>query len=235
MSNGRIIVNKHFPKSSAITEDVFTKKSKQLREGEIVISNDPDEPGIFIMTHDGGENTPGEVVNLNSAKNVKLSPDYEEPEDASEVVSGDSIETAVGKLSKQIKEVSGDTMPNIGDGLKVEVSAGTNVLSVNYDGQTIVVGPNGELKAVVSDNTKLQYSSVESHSTAFTGLDGNQYPAGTYLVLGFGPDGGTITYSYSEISALIDAGSVYLTEDEYEELVNAGTVDPNVTYYTYEE
>ena len=236
MSEGRIIVNKHFSNSSAITEDVFTKKSNQLREGEIVISNDPEEPGIFIMTHNSG-NTPGEVVNLNSAKNVKLSQDYSEPGEASEVQSGDTIDTAVGKLSKQIKDVAENAMPNIGGGLKIEVSAGTKILSVKYDGETIVIGPNGELKAVNGGGgeAKLQYSSVETHTTPFIGLDGDEHPAGIYLVLGFGPDGGTITYSYSDISALVNIDDVYLTEEEYQELVDEGTVDPNVTYYTYED
>lgn len=236
MSEGRIIVNKHFANSSAITEDVFTKRNKQYREGEIVISNDPDEPGIFIMTHDGGEEAPGEVVNLNSAKNVKLSPDYEEAQDVSEVVSGDTIDTAVGKLSKQIKDVAENAMPNIGDGLKIEVSGNTKILSVKYDGETIIIGQNGELKAVGGGgDSKLQYCRVESHDDTFTGLDGHTYPAGIYLVLGFGPDGGLITYSYSDISNLVNVDDVYLTEEEYQELVDEGAVDPNVTYYTYED
>ena len=243
MSEGRIIVNKHFPSSSAITENSFTRRSRRvdggfekLREGEIIISNEPGDSGIFIMTHDN------QVIRINSGKNVKLSSDYKESTEtgaALEVVSGDTLDIATGKLSKQIKDVAENAMPNIGDGLKIEETGDTKVLSANFDNYTIIVDQNGKLKVdtsvIAPVDLKLKYATVETHLEPFTGLDDNQYPAGIYLVLGFGSEVGDVAYAYINIGEIKDFGERYLTEDEYDAMAEAGTLDPNVTYYTYQE
>ena len=361
MSENKIIVNKHFEHRASITNEVFTDKvkdGKKLSEGEIIISNDPEEPGLFIKTHGESE----EIVNVSSPKNAKLSPDYTEASGSgSEIVvkSGDTIEQAIGKLSKQVKEASENAMPKTGDGLKIEEIEGVKTLSVDYDGFTIIknaanklqvnpeiIGSGGtshiytpgeyididpetfeisvtgitpddyvtkeefdpqnyatkedvedvasavtecandvetlsgrvdsldnslsgisenvnEISGKVDTNkqamdegfsavteslselnekvdnldpssAKVKSTTITSSTTTFIGLDGVEHAPGIYLVLEFGPESGESTYSYSEISALINAGSVYLTEDEYAALVESGQVDPNVTYYTYE-
>ena len=77
-------------------------------------------------------------------------------------------------------------------------------------------------------------------------VDGVEYEAGTYLVMTFGVEGDESTYktSYSNISPIISAGKEYMTEAQYNTLVEEGEVtidgrtvvfDPNVDYYTFED
>ena len=97
----------------------------------------------------------------------------------------------------------------------------------------------GELEAKIDSidpsSIELKSTTVSSFTETFIGLDGEEHPAGVYMILEFGKPDGESTYSYSNVSELFNQGDQYLTESEYEALVDAGQVDPNVTYYTYED
>lgn len=374
MADTKIIVNKHYRNPSDINESVFSNKKKinkygigedeYLREGEIVICNNTDNPGLYIMTESASTVNPGKVINMTGAENIKLSSGYTESSGTGEyniLVPGDTVDKAFGKLSKQVKEALENAMPNVGDGLEITTDEhGVKTLSVLYDDFTIIKNDGGKLQvnlevigsgstghvytagnliaidphtyaisvtgvtpddyatkgelssavtsvlseidsrnyatidevadaianaiieaeanilvsartdtvryvesqgfakedeveevvsAITSAITELQEeirqidpSSIELLSTTissftetFIGLDGKEHEPGVYMILEFGKPGGTSTFSYSDVSELINMGSVYLTEEEYEELVENDQVDPNVTYYTYEE
>jgi hypothetical protein len=94
-------------------------------------------------------------------------------------------------------------------------------------------------------NLTLVGSSVTSATESFE-VDGVVYPPGVYLVLVFGRPGdeSSYVYSFNDISGVITAGKEYLTEEQYEELIENGSVvvdgrtifyDDNVDYYTFED
>lgn len=421
MADTKIIVNKHYRRPSDINQSVFSNQKKinkyglgedeYLREGEIVICNNKDNPGLYIMTESASTENPGKVINITSAENIKLSSGYtESPETgaALELASGDTIDEAFGKVSKQVKEALENAMPNVGDGLKVDTAGdGTKTLKADIDNYTIlsdngtlkinpsIIGGGGGSSVIytpgeyisidpvnnsinvtgitpddyatkqelsdeaasimndvveaiadseehvtsaltsyidaqgfangeevdrkieeastaitevestlrseidnVSAETQNQISSaileskgytdnkvtelsnritgelnefeqdfeesqavitsaitelqeevrnidpsaielkgttITSCTESFIGLDGQMHEPGVYMILEFGKPDGESTYSYSDVSELFSRGSVYLTESEYEELLENEQVDPNVTYYTYED
>ena len=106
----KLIINKHYRNASSITEDVFSKtknydqESPELfREGEIVISNEEANPGIFIYTADknvvAGPN--GKIINVTSPEYINLTSGYTKSSEETPVISsGDSVEKAIGKLER---------------------------------------------------------------------------------------------------------------------------------------
>lgn len=422
-NNKKIVVNKHYKDPSAITLSAFTNVKRQfpgtskpdelLREGEIIISNSKENPGLFIIAVDPQSEG---VINITSAEHIKLSSAYTESTKSGEELelSGeDTIADAFGKVSKKIKDVAENAMPNVGSGLVVD----NDTLNVSYDNYTIKVNSNNklyvdtsvlpgggggggsylpgqyieiagnvisvtgitpqnyvttgqleneiegvknyvdgkgyattsdvdqavdqaktdlteyvdsnfvkpedvadtiadaledakqeiieeavgdavsaatsaitdyldgldfvtrpefeteigridetieenelvtsraltELNGRVSQNAEdivaldtrinnldpsaivLKGTTVESHDSEFVGLDGETHPAGVYMIMEFGSPDGVSTYSYSDVTTLISMGSEYLTESEYDAKVDAGEIDPNVTYYVYED
>ena len=144
----KIIVNKHYNNSSAITETAFTQTSHA--KGEIIVSNESENPGLYIIANDTS-NPQGKVVKINSGDNVKLSSAYTESQAQGEALvvhSGDTVDVAIGKLSKQIKDSGGgSSMPNVGDGLEVVEISGEEVLKVKYDPNTLAI-EEGRLKVI---------------------------------------------------------------------------------------
>ena len=187
MSDSKIIVNKHFRNTSEITEDVFTTggtMSGYFAEGEIVIGSNPDDPGLYIMTGVPNHNSHGKVVKITGAENIRLSSAYTESTGSGEetvVHSGDTIESAIGKVVKQVKDATEHVMPNVGDGLIVQ----DDTLKVNFDPNTLGINEHNKL-----------------------------------TVIGGG-------------SGSSDA--VYMSQATYDALVESGEVDPNKTYFTWED
>ena len=114
----KLVINKHFREASSITEDVFAKLQDfneehpgLLREGEIVISSEKKNPGLYIYTADETSVTgqSGEVIEVTSPKYIHLTSGYTKATGETVAVSsGDSVEIAIGKIEKQIdNSVSG--------------------------------------------------------------------------------------------------------------------------------
>lgn len=182
---GKIVVNKHYKDPNAITPEVFSKlgnigTGEKYREGEVVICNNENEPGIFIMT--AGEETAhqGHVVKVNSSSAITRS-------------DGTVLEESLVDLQDQI-----DNIPTA---------------------STITV----------------KSTEIVKRTEPFEGKDGKMYPAGTYLVMEFGDsEGGSSTYSYSNVTDLFQE-EWYGTAEEYQALYEAGEIDTNKTYNTYED
>lgn len=154
MAETKIIVNKHLREPSAITENVFSNKMsvnkygegkhEYLREGEIVICNNVNDPGLFIMTESANTENPGKVINITSGENIKLSSAYTESTasgEALKLTSADTVAQAFGKVSKQIKDALENAMPNTGEGLEIvtDPETGEKQLNVAFDHYTLLL------------------------------------------------------------------------------------------------
>lgn len=93
-----------------------------------------------------------------------------------------------------------------------------------------------QIDAIVTASTiTIKSTRVERHTESFIGDDGKEHDAGIYLIMEFGdPEGGSSIYAYADVTELFQ-DEWYGTEEEYQAMVEAGTIDPNKTYYTYEE
>ncbi len=297
MAENKIIINKHFRDPSAITESVFSRQVSQnkyglgkhefFREGEIIVCNDVQKPGLYISVGGTEPNDSFDVINITSGEHAKLIgyhvPDT--PADQIELSEDDTVSEAFGKVVKLIDDVRENSMPATGAGLEVV----NKTLNVKVDDYTIKVDNNNRIyvdTSVVSgggggevyrpgdyiaiDNTNTisvtgitpdSYATKEyvdeksrmgivgtmvTTATESFIIDGQTYEPGTYLVIISGTKGDETTYeySYSNISPIINAGKEYLTEAQYETLIEEGEVevdgrtivfDSNVDYYTYED
>ena len=127
----KLVINKHFREASSITEDVFSKLQdfneehpQLLREGEIVISNEKNNPGLYIYTADETSVTglSGEVIEVTSPRHTHLSSGYTKATGETVAVSsGDSVEEAIGKVEKEIDNAIGDFESEI-ETIKANVS-----------------------------------------------------------------------------------------------------------------
>jgi hypothetical protein len=206
MADSKLIINKHFRNPESINKFAFTGlkkinfyglgKDELMREGEIIICNDPDTPGIYIMT--AGE-LEGKVINITSAENIKLN-GYTisvESGTALTITSADTIDEAFGKAAKHLLDLQ-EEVDNI------EVSTGIE-----------------EIKVI-------------TETEPFIGDDGNEYPAGVYLYIKYKKNADEYGYVYYDITNAF-AKERYLEQEEYDALVEAGEVDPDTTYYIYED
>ena len=187
MADSKVIINKHYSSPASIDASVFSTKRKinqygvgkdeVLREGEIVLCNDENNPGIYMMTHSASTENPGRVINMTSGENIKLSPAYEEAEgtgSALELSGNDSVAQAFGKTSKRVADAEGeisdakgrldtaegkiDTLEgkvhDIEESMQEELSAGDGIeinnrtISVLIDNTTIKFTPDGKLYAI---------------------------------------------------------------------------------------
>lgn len=121
----KLIINKHYRNASAITENVFYNKKdyneenpELLREGEIVISNEEANPGIYIFTAGEGDSAMtgqgGRVIDVTSPEHSHLSSGYTKSQEETPIISsGDSVEAVVGKIDrkfdKQTEHIAGIT------------------------------------------------------------------------------------------------------------------------------
>lgn len=111
----KLVINKHYRKASDINENSFSrekdynKDNPQLfREGEVIISNEDENPGLYIIT--AGKNDTGytgqgaRVINITSPENICLTSGYTTAttEENPTVYTGDSIQSAIGKIGKII-------------------------------------------------------------------------------------------------------------------------------------
>ncbi len=108
----KLIINKHYRKASDVNEQSFsrekdynTDKPELFREGEIIISNEDENPGLFI--HTAGKNdtgytgTGGRVINITSPDVVRLTSGYtKSDEENPQVHAGDTVQVAIGKIEK---------------------------------------------------------------------------------------------------------------------------------------
>lgn len=206
MADSKLIINKHFRNPANITKSAFTPfkkvnfyglgKDEIMREGEIIICNNPDTPGIYIMT--AGE-LEGKVINITSAENIKLD-GYTisvESGTALTITSADTVDEAFGKAAKHLQDLQ-EEVDNI------EVSTGIE-----------------EIKVI-------------TETEPFTGDDGKEYPAGVYLYIKYKKSPDEYGYVYYDITNAF-AKEQYLEQEDYDALVEAGEVDPDTTYYIYED
>ena len=124
----RIVVNKHYRNASAITENNFVQDGDNIpyvyddiretrdytAEGEIVVCNEKEKEGIYILSVDltkvdpeTGEPNPGAytVVRVTGAETVRIPGIAHFEAGEFEIEPEDTIQTAVGKLDSHIKEV----------------------------------------------------------------------------------------------------------------------------------
>lgn len=124
----KLVINKHYRSASSITENSFfdegfdethpNHNGELLKEGEIVISNEQENPGLFIFTagpeDDGFTGTGGKVINVTSPEYSHLSSAYTKSQEEAPIISsGDSVEAAIGKIDrkfdKQTEYIAGIT------------------------------------------------------------------------------------------------------------------------------
>lgn len=151
----KLIINKHYRNASSITEDVFSKSKNYdeenpelFREGEIVISNEKNNPGIFIYTADeeviAGPN--GEVINVTSPEHIHLTSGYTKfTGDTPVIVSGDTIEDVVGKIDKKLERHDNDIV-------RVETEA-QNALQAVVQTNEVFTGVTQELNRQLTAET----------------------------------------------------------------------------------
>ena len=166
----KIVVNKHYREASSITQNSFTRMSDKGKnncfwEGEIVISNEKENPGIFIFSPDENNNVnvrSGKVINVTSPENIHLSSGYTKSEENTPVVSsGDSIETAVGKLEKIVD----NAYENSDAALRGAERALSAVVTTSADVEAL----RGELSAETA-NRHISEQALEAQITANTEL-----------------------------------------------------------------
>lgn len=117
-------------------------------------------------------------------------------------------------------------------------------LDISYNSSTrvITLSHGGVALGTVNCNDFIIASSLTSAEYVTEGAQGEE---GEFLKLTFGTDDvvyidleplvdGALDNLVSRITAL-EARDVWLTEDEYEIMREAGTLDPNKVYHTYEE
>ncbi len=209
MADTKIVVNKHYRNPGDINVNSFTTlklvnkyglgKDEVLREGEIILCNDSETPGIFMITESASTLNPGKVINITSGENIKLSSAYTESQEEGSgltLTTADTVADAFGKVEKHLSDI------------EIEI-------------ENIPIG------SVIKSIT------IEKHAEAFIGLDGELHPAGSYLIIEYDSPSGS-KYSYNDVTAFF-VEDWYGTEAEYEAMVEEGTIDPNRTYYTYEE
>lgn len=112
----RIVINKNYNDSNLITYDKFEddiQDGKYLREGEIIICTDYNNPGMYTFTSDvidplsGNILKSGKIVRVTGPETVTLSSAYTMSDLSGnnlKVVSGQTLETALGVLEKLIKD-----------------------------------------------------------------------------------------------------------------------------------
>ena len=108
----KLVINKHYRKASDINENSFSREKdynqdnpQLFREGEVIISNEDENPGLYIIT--AGKNDTGytgqgaRVINITSPDIVRLTSGYtKSSEENPKVVSGDTVQGAIGKIEK---------------------------------------------------------------------------------------------------------------------------------------
>ena len=173
MAESKVIINKHYSSPASIDASVFSTKRKinqygvgkdeVLREGEIVLCNDENNPGIYMMTHSASTESPGKVINMTSGENIKLSPAYQESEGtgaALELSGNDTVAQAFGKTSKRVADAEGEIealqtkVHDIEESMQEELAAGNGIeindrtINVLVDNTTIKFTPDGKLYAI---------------------------------------------------------------------------------------
>lgn len=161
MAESKVIINKHYSSPASIDASVFSTKRKinqygvgkdeVLREGEIVLCNDENNPGIYMMTHSASTESPGKVINMTSGENIKLSPAYQESEGtgaALELSGNDTVAQAFGKTSKRIADAEGEI-----DGAKDRLDAAEGRLNT---AESEITGVKGRLDTAESNIGTLQ-------------------------------------------------------------------------------
>ena len=158
------------------------------------------------------------------------------------------LQEGINQLSETVSDLAEDVDERFDD--VIEIATATTQAIETLSGR---VDENEsdieELKQTVAgldpSSMSLIRTSVMTSAVPFE-VDGVEYEAGTYLVMTFGVEGDESTYktSYSNISPIISAGKEYMTEEQYNTLVEEGEVtidgrtivfDPNVDYYTFED
>lgn len=166
MADSKVIINKHYSNPASIDASVFSTKRKinqygvgkdeVLREGEIVLCNDENNPGIYMMTHSASTENPGKVINMTSGENIKLSPAYEESQGTGsdlELTGNDSVAQAFGKTSKRVADIE-EKVHDIEESMQDVLTPGSGVsidngvISVLIDNTTVKFTPDGKLYAV---------------------------------------------------------------------------------------
>lgn len=123
----RIVVNKHYRNASSVSESNFVQGDDNIPyvlddiyetkdytpEGEIVVCNEKEKEGIYILSLDptdvdaDGKPNPGaySVVRITGAESVRIPGIAHFEAGNFEILSNDTVQTAVGKLDSHIKEV----------------------------------------------------------------------------------------------------------------------------------
>lgn len=108
----KLVINKHYRKASDINENSFSREKdyneanpQLFREGEVIISNEDENPGLYIIT--AGKNDTdytgqgARVINITSPDIVRLTSEYtKSSEESPKVVGGDTVQSAIGKIEK---------------------------------------------------------------------------------------------------------------------------------------
>lgn len=219
-----IIVNKHRSEKSAITESLFTGPG-DYKLGELVICNDKNDPGIYILVRDGANDTP---INVTSAEHIKLA-GYVKPDGAGsyELSQDDTVSEAFGKVVKLIEQSGGQSMPNTGDALSVDNEA----LNVRFDNYTIklnsdnklyvdttVVGGGGGEGGIIY--TPGRYIAISGSEISVTGITPDAYATKAELA-GYATTAELQTYATkSELEGLATASDVAAGVQEAKDYVD---------------
>lgn len=129
--DGRVILNKHYNNPNKINKSAFSddiikdiqnpQNSEIVREGELIICTDNNNPGIYIYTAseldaNGNISKEGKIVRLTSPDSIKLTSAYVmsnlETKDL-KVVSGQTLEEAISILDKLISAKTSTINENI--------------------------------------------------------------------------------------------------------------------------
>lgn len=158
----------------------------------------------------------------------------------------DLLGNAIANAALDTSTVGGEELGDVVDTLTATMALKANIasLDISYNSSTrvITLSHGGVALGTVNCNDFIIASSLTSAEYVTEGAQGEE---GEFLKLTFGTDDvvyidlepivlGALDSLVARITAL-EARDVWLTEDEYEALSDAGLIDPNKVYHTYEE
>ena len=246
----KLVINKHYRKASDINENSFSREKdynqdnpQLFREGEVIISNEDENPGLYIIT--AGKNDTGytgqgaRVINITSPDIVRLTSEYtKSSEENPKVVGGDTVQSAIGKIEKifdsQTERIDAaydmaeraveETTEEV-DRIRTELSAETTAREL----------ADSQLNSLITDNTAsiAELSGATSRESldnfVVENFEGGYYPSSREIKLMYKRgDGVTVedimTVDVTEFATQIDFLQTAYTYTAQEEEVHGGEV-----------
>ena len=246
----KLVINKHYRKASDINENSFSREKdyneanpQLFREGEVIISNEDENPGLYIIT--AGKNDTGytgqgaRVINITSPDIVRLTSEYtKSSEENPKVVGGDTVQSAIGKIEKifdsQTERIDAaydmaeraveETTEEV-DRIRTELSAETTAREL----------ADSQLNSLITDNTAsiAELSGATSRESldnfVVENFEGGYYPSSREIKLMYKRgDGVTVedimTVDVTEFATQIDFLQTAYTYTAQEREVHGGEV-----------